>query len=406
MNKIAVAFGLALIVGGCGGKDAPEQQQQQAAAGPPQVGVVTVREEPVTLSNELPGRTNAYETSEVRPQVNGIVLARLFAEGDLVRAGQPLYRIDPAPYQAQVASARAALARARASIASTSALARRYGELVRINAISRQEAENATTGAQQARADVAAQQAALRSAQIDLARTTIRAPISGRIGRSTFTTGALVTAAQAEALTTIQRLDPIYVDIQQSSADVLRLRQQILAGDLSRGGSAARVRLKLEDGSTYPEEGQLKFTDVTVDPTTGSQVIRAVFPNRRGLLLPGMFVRATLVEGTRQNAIAVPQRAVSRDERGNPTVLVVGNDGKLQQRNLTAPRTVGDSWLVTAGLKPGDKVVVEGAMMLRPGAPVKAVPYRGDAPQGQAQGGQAQGGQAQGQQGQAQAQAK
>ncbi|MBB5709907.1 efflux RND transporter periplasmic adaptor subunit [Sphingomonas xinjiangensis] len=379
MKKLTAAFGMALILGGCGGNDAAEQQKAAAAAGPPQVGVITVQEAPVTLSTELPGRTAAYETSEVRPQVNGIILARLFEEGDMVRAGQPLYRIDPAPYQAQVASAQAALARSRAAIASTAALSRRYNELVRINAISRQEAENAVTGAQQARADVAAQQAALRTAQIDLARTTIRAPISGRIGRSTFTTGALVSASQTDPLTTIQRLDPIFVDIQQSSAEVLNLRQQLAQGELSRGSGAARVRLKLENGTTYPIEGTLKFTDVTVDPTTGSQIIRAVFSNPQGLLLPGMFARAQLPEGTKANAILVPQRAVSRDERGNATALVVGAGNKIEPRALKTDRTVGDNWLVTGGLKAGDKVIVEGAMMLRPGMPVQPKPWNPNA---------------------------
>lgn len=309
----------------------------------------------------------------------------------MVRQGQPLYRIDPAPYEAQVASARAALTRARAAIASSNALARRYGELVKINAISRQDFENATTQAQQAQADVAAQAAALRTAQIDLGRTTVKAPISGRIGRSTFTTGALVTAAQTSPLTVIQRLDPIYVDIQQSSADLLKLRQQILAGQVSRGGADARVRLMLEDGTPYGPEGTLKFADVTVDPATGSQTIRAIFPNPRGLLLPGMFVRAELVEGTRSNAILVPQRAVTRDEKGQPLVMVVGSDGKLQPRVLTAPRTVGQDWLVTAGLKPGDKVVVEGAQNLQPGTPVKAVPFTDQAKPAQGQPAQAQG---------------
>jgi membrane fusion protein (multidrug efflux system) len=330
------------------------------------------------------------------------VTARLFTEGDLVRAGQPLYRIDSQPYQAQVASARAAVARARAAIASSAALQRRYGELVKINAIARQDYENAVTTAAQAQADVAAQQAALRSAQIDLARTTIRAPISGRIGRSVTTTGALVSAAQTNPLTTIQRLDPIYVDVSQSSADLLKLRQQIAAGDLSRGGTAARVRLRLEDGSVYPIEGKLQFADVSVDPNTGTQTIRALFPNPKGLLLPGMYVRAELVEGTKSNAILVPQRAVTRDERGNPTALVVGADGKLQPRQLTAPRTIGENWLVTAGLNPGDKVVMEGAMMLRPGMPVKAVPYNPNAAPAQpgAPGGGANGQQGQGQQAQ------
>jgi membrane fusion protein (multidrug efflux system) len=367
MKKITPA--LALILTACGGG-----QPQQPPAGPPQVGFVVVRQQAVTLSTELPGRTSAFESSDVRPQVNGLILKRLFTEGDQVRAGQALYEIDPQPYEAQVASARAALTRARAAIASSAALARRYNELVRINAISRQDAENAVTSSQQAQADVAAQQAALRSAQIDLARTTIRAPISGRIGRSTYTTGALVSAAQADPLTTIQRLDPIFVDIQQSSADVLRLRQRLLAGDLSRGGGAARVRLKLEDGSAYPAEGVLKFTDVTVDPTTGSQIVRAQFANQGGLLLPGMYVRAALVEGTASNAILVPQAGVSRDEKGNPTVLVVGAQNKVEMRKVTAPRTVGASWLVTAGLKPGDKVIVEGAQNAPPGTAVKPVP--------------------------------
>ena len=375
-----------VLLAACGGK----QDQQQAPQGPPQVSVVAVQPQSVTLTTELPGRTNAYETSEVRPQVSGLVLSRLFVEGDQVSKGQALYRIDPQPYVAAVAQARASLGRAQASIASTAALQRRYGELVKINAIARQEYENSITGAGQARADVAAQQAALRTAQIDLGRTTIRAPISGRIGRSVVTTGALVSTGQADPLTTIQRLDPMYVDVPQSSADLLRLRRQIAEGSLSRGGQAARVRLKLEDGSTYPIEGTLQFADVSVDPTTGTQTIRAIFPNPRALLLPGMYVRAELVEGTQAQALVVPQRAVSRDEKGNPTVLVVGPDNKLQPRVITAPRTIGENWLVTSGLKAGDKVVVEGAMMLRPGAPVKAVPWNPNTKPKQPQGQQPQ----------------
>jgi len=387
-----LATPLALTLAGCGGGG----EEQQAPPPPPQVGVVTVQPQTVTLTTELPGRLNAFETSEVRPQVNGLVLERLFVEGDTVTKGQALYRIDPQPYQAAAASARANLTRARAAIASTAALSRRYGELVRINAISRQDFENSQTQASQAQADVAAQAAALRTAQIDLSRTTIRAPISGRIGRSTFTTGALVTAAQAEPLTTIQRLDPVYVDITQSSADLLKLRQQLLNGQLARGGGAARVRLKLEDGSTYPEEGTLQFADVSVDPSTGSQTIRAIFPNRRGLLLPGMYARAELVQGTQNNAMLVPQRGISRDEKGQPTVMVVGRDGKLAIRPVQSSRTIGANWLVTGGLAPGDQVVVEGAMMLRPGMPVKTYPFREGAKPPAGAGAPPAGGQAQG----------
>jgi membrane fusion protein (multidrug efflux system) len=385
--RFAPAALLILPLAACGGK----QQQQQAPQGPPQVSVVAVQPQAVTLTTVLPGRTNAYETSEVRPQVSGLVLARLFTEGDQVTKGQALYRVDPQPYVAAVAQARASLGRAQAAIASSSALQRRYGELVKINAIAKQDYENSITSAQQARADVAAQQAALRNAQIDLSRTTIRAPISGRIGRSVVTTGALVTSGQTTALTTIQRLDPVYVDVAQSSSDLLKLRRQIADGQLSRGGQAARVRLRLEDGSLYPIEGTLQFADVSVDPMTGTQTIRALFPNPRALLLPGMYVRAELVEGTQAQAITVPQRAVSRDEKGNPTVLVVGRDNKLAPRVIVAPRTIGENWLVTSGLTAGDRVVVEGAMMLRPGTPVKAVPWNPNAKPRQAGGAPAQG---------------
>ena len=371
------AAALLLALGGCGSSGGQSGQGGpggQAAPPPPPVGFIVVQQTPVSLTTTLPGRTAPFETSDVRPQVNGLIRARSFVEGDMVRAGQPLYRIDPAPYEAQVASARAAVARAQSTIASSGALARRYGELVKINAIARQEFENAQGSAAQARADVAAQQAALRSAQIDLARTTVRAPITGRIGRSLVTTGALVTSQQSNPLTTIQRLDPIYVDIQQSSADLLRLREQIMSGKISRDG-AARVRVRLETGNLYPIEGTLRFADVTVDPTTGSQTIRALIPNPKGLLLPGMFVRAELPEGVQANAMLVPQRAIGRDERGNPTVMVVGAGNKVEVRPITTSRTQGDNWIVTGGVKPGDRVIVEGAMMLRPGMPVTPKPF-------------------------------
>jgi membrane fusion protein (multidrug efflux system) len=352
----------------------PRPAPPQTPPPPSPVGVITVAEQPVTLSAELPGRTSAYETSDVRPQVDGIVRARLFTEGDYVRAGQPLYRIEPATYEAKVANARAALARAKASTIGAEGQVRRYAELLKRNFVSRQLYENAVSAAGEARADVQAQAAALRSAQIDLDRTVVRAPISGRIGRSLFTTGALVRAGQDQPLTTIQRLDPIYVDIQQSSADLLRLREQTLAGEVAK--DRAPVRLQLETGSMYPLTGTLSFADVTVDQETGSQTIRAVFPNPQHLLLPGMFVRGQLSQGIQSRGILVPQRAVSRNERGQPTVLVVGKNNMAELRVIQADRSVGDSWLVTGGLKPGEQVIVEAGPLLRPGVPVKPQPFR------------------------------
>jgi len=343
--------------------------------GPTPVGVLVVTEQPVTLSTELPGRTAPYETSEVRPQVDGIILARLFAEGDYVEAGQPLYRIDPVSYEAKVANARAAVARAQAATIGAEGQARRFAELRKRDFVSRQQYDDALSAAGTARADVTAQRAALRSAEIDLGRTTIRAPISGRIGRSVSTAGALVSAAQQDALTTIQRLDPIFVDIQQASADVLRLREQVLAGQVAK--DVAPVRLQLETGSLYPTVGTLRFADVTVDPATGSQTIRAVFANPQRLLLPGMFVRAQLGQGVQSRGILVPQRAVSRDERGRPTVLVVGAKDMAELRVIQADRTIGTNWLVTGGLKPGEKVIVDAGPLVRPGIPVKPQLTRG-----------------------------
>ena len=352
----------------------PRTEAPAAPPPPTPVGVIVVTQQPVTLTAELPGRTSPFETSDVRPQVDGIIRARLFTEGDFVHAGQPLYRIDPVTYEARAANARAALARAQASTIGAEGLARRYAELLKRNFVSRQNYDDALSAAGAARADVVAQRAALRSAEIDLARTTIRAPISGRIGRSVSTAGALVSAAQEAPLTTIQRLDPIYVDIQQSSADLLRLREQILAGEVAQ--DIAPVRLQLETGSMYPLVGTLRFADVSVDPATGSQTIRAIFSNPQRLLLPGMFVRAKLGQGIQTRGILVPQRAVSRDERGRPTVLVVGARNMAELRVLQADRTVGDSWLVTGGLKPGDKVIVDAGPLVRPGAPVQPQPSR------------------------------
>ena len=364
----SAAIVAALLLSACG-KQAPPPRPA------PQVGVITVQMQPVTLTTELPGRTSPFESSEVRPQVDGIITKRLFQEGETVHAGQVLYQIDPAPYAAAAANARAALTRAQANIASTSALAQRYGDLVKINAIARQDYENAVAAANQAKADVAAQKAALQSAEISLRRTAIKAPISGRIGASTFTVGALVTAAQAQPLTTIQRLDPIYVDINQSSVDLLKLRKQLLAGQVSRSGEAARVGLTLEDGSDYGREGKFQFSDVTVAQDTGTVTIRAIFPNPQGLLLPGMYVRAHLIEGTQAQGILAPQQAISRDEKGNPQAYVVGAGDKLEIRPLTVSRAIGNAWLVTSGLKPGDRLVMDGTMMLQPGMPVQPVAW-------------------------------
>jgi membrane fusion protein (multidrug efflux system) len=348
--------------------------------GPPEVAVVTVTAAPVELTTELPGRTAPYETSDVRPQVNGIIIGRPFTEGGNVRAGQVLYQIDPAPYRAALDQARALEANAEALLATARAKADRYGDLVKINAVSRQDYDDATASAKQAAANVLQQKAAVEAAAINLGYTRVTAPISGRAGRSAFTKGALVTSGQANALTTIQRLDPIYVDVTQSAAQVLRLRQAVQAGRLnSAGPSTARVRLNLEDGSTYPFEGRLQFTEVTVDQTTGSVALRALFPNPQGLLLPGLYVRAVVVDGIDPQGVLAPQTAVARDEKGRPTALVVGPTGHVQARVLTTSRTVRDQWLVTSGLAPGDRLIVEGLQYAKPGAPVRAVPARSGA---------------------------
>ncbi len=343
--------------------------------GPPTVGYVVVQAQPVTLDTELPGRTSPFVTSDVRPQVNGIIKSRLFVEGSNVRAGQVLYQIDPAPYQAAYDQAKAQLANAQAALTTAKLKADRYGDLVKINAISRQDYDDARAASGQAEATVAQQQAAVEAAKINLGYTKITAPISGRIGRSAFTAGALVTSGQTSALTTIQSLDPIYVDIPQSSADVLKLRRSLSSGQLDAAGpKTATVRLVLEDGTPYPEPGKLEFTDVTVDQTTGTVNLRAVFPNPSGVLLPGMYVRAVVDQGVAKSAILAPQQGVSHDEKGDPTALVVAADGTAQLRPLKADRAVGDKWLITDGLKPGDKLIVEGLLAVQPGSPVNAQP--------------------------------
>jgi membrane fusion protein (multidrug efflux system) len=371
-----VLVGAAPWLAGCSRHKAPPP------AGPPTVGVVTVQAQPVALETELPGRTSPVTSSDVRPQVNGIILKRLFEEGSQVRAGQVLYQIDPRTYQAAADQARGQLANAQASLTTNRLRAERYGELIKINAVSRQDYDDARAAAQQAQANVTQTRAAVRSAEINLGYTRVTAPVSGRIGRSTFTPGALVTANQTEPLATIQQLDPIYVDLSQSSAALLRLERSLAGGKLRSAGQAGpAVRLILEDGSTYPLAGRLQFTDVTVDPTSGTVNLRAVFPNPNRTLLPGMYVRAHITEGVSPQAILAPQRAVARDPKGGGTAYVVDAAGHAQLRNLTIVRAIGDSWLISAGLQPGDRLIVDGLQRVQAGAPVRPTPYRPTAAQ-------------------------
>ncbi|MCC6543937.1 MAG: efflux RND transporter periplasmic adaptor subunit [Nitrospirae bacterium] len=345
-------------------------------AGPPEVGVVTIRTQRVALTTELHGRTSAYLIAEVRPQVSGIIQKRLFTEGADVKAGDLLYQIAPATYQAFYDSAKAALARAEANLTPARLKAERYKELIALNVISQQDYDDAGAAFNQAEADVESARAAVESARINLSYTKVTAPISGRIGRSSVTDGALVTASQPAALATIQQLDTMYVDVTQSSTDLLRLKQSLASGALKSDGTArTRVKLLLEDGSVYPLPGTLKFSEVTVDQSTGSITLRAIFPNPKRTLLPGMFVRAVLEEGVNEHAILVPQRGVTRNPAGDAMVLVVGSEEKVEPRVIKVVRTVGDKWLVSEGLKAGDRVIVEGLQKARPGTPVKALAF-------------------------------
>ena len=340
---------------------------------PPEVAVLTVRAQPVVIVTELPGRTTAFRVAEVRPQVNGVILKRLFVEGSQVKAGQQLYQIDPAPFQASYESARAALARAEAAAISSRLLAQRYKPLSEARAVSRQDYDNAVASQDQAAADVASAKAALESARINLAYTKMFAPISGRTGRSSVTEGALVAANQTTALVVIQQLDPIYVDATQASTVLLHLQRAFADGQLKKVGDAqAEAKLILEDNSPYPVTGKLQFTEVTVDPGTGSVTLRAVFPNPQNTLLPGMFVRERLEEGQNEKGLLIPQRAVARNDRGEATVTVVGDDNKAAVRIIKTDRAIGDQWLVSDGVAPGDKVIVIGIQSVRPGGVVKA----------------------------------
>jgi membrane fusion protein, multidrug efflux system len=344
--------------------------------GAPEVAVMTIQPERVVLSTELPGRTSAHLVAEVRPQVSGIIRKRLFAEGADVKAGSVLYEIDPATYEAALAASKALLARSEANLVSLRNRVERYKELFAINAVSKQDLEDAVAALAQAEADIQANKASVQTAQINLAYTQVKAPITGRIGKSDVTVGALVTASQPTSLAVIQSLDPVYVDATQSSASLLQLKQGLAAGKISDSGrDRAKAKLLLEDGTPYPIDGTLKFSDVTVDPSTGSLILRMEFPNPKHTLLPGMYVRTIIQEGTIPSAILAPQQGVSRDPKGNPVALIVNGEGKVEPRMLTIDRAIGNKWLITQGLKQGDRLIVEGIQKVRPGVPVKAVAF-------------------------------
>lgn len=367
-----LAIGLSLA--GCGKK----KSAAPPPSGPPEAGIIVVKTEKASLTTVLSGRTVPHMTAEVRPQVSGIIKKRQFTEGSNVKAGQVLYQIDPAAYEAAYASARASQARTEASLVSVRLTEERYRDLVKIKAVSQQDYDNASAAMKQAEADLAFAKAAVETARINLAYTKIIAPISGRIGRSTVTDGALVTANQPAALATIQQLDSIYVDVTQTAADLLKLKQN-LANGVMKKSATAQIRLLLEDGTKYPQAGTLRFSEVTVDQSTGSVTLRAIFPNPDQTLLPGMFVRAVIEEGVIDNAILIPQRGVTRNPKGDAVVMTVGAEEKVEPRPIKVVRTVGDSWLVSDGLKVGDRVILEGLQKARPGTVVKAVPF-GSAP--------------------------
>ncbi len=370
VGAVAVVCAAALLVAGCGAKRAAGFSMADFH---PQVTVVTLRAQPVTLSRELPGRTTPYLIADVRPQVSGIVKRRLFTEGSLVHAGQPLYEIDDSLYRAQYDNAQAALQKAQANAVAAELAEKRAAELIKIDAISTQDNENAVSTARQAEADVAAARAALDSAAVNLAYARITAPITGRIGRSSVTAGALVTADQSTALATIQELNPIYVDVNQSSADWLQLKQEIDSGRIQSTGAGTPATIVLENGSVYPHQGRLQFTDITVDPTTGNFLLRVLVPNPEGLLLPGMYVRAVIDEGVLPNGVLAPQEGIEHDPRGNATALVVDAEGKVEQREVDITRAVGDQWLIDKGLTAGDRLIIAGIQKVQPGMPVQAI---------------------------------
>lgn len=367
--RLICAAAAAVALAACGQKPSAPPQQT------PEVGVFTVQPSAVPVVTELPGRTNAFLVAQVRARVDGIVQRREFTEGSEVKAGQRLYKIDPAPYQAALNSAKATLAKAQANLATTTAQANRYKVLVAANAVSKQDYDNAVAAQGQAQADVAAGKASVETAQINLGYTDVVAPISGRTGVSQVTPGAYVQASQATLMNTIQQLDPMYVDLTQSSLDGLKLRRDVQEGRLkTTGPGAAKVTLILEDGRPYSLPGKLQFSDVTVDQSTGSVTIRALFPNPNRVLLPGMFVRARIEEGVNEHAMLVPQIGVTHDQKGTPIALVVGPDNKVAPRTLVTAGMQGPDWIVDSGLQPGDRVIVQGTEKVHPGMQVKAVP--------------------------------
>jgi len=370
---VASILAVGLILSGCGKKTTGPQSIT------PEVAVVTIQPKRVVITTELAGRTSANLVAEVRPQVGGIIQKRLFTEGSDVKAGQALFQIDSVLYQAAFDNAKAALSRSEANLPAIQLRAERLKELLAVKAASQQDYDDASAALKQVQADIQYGKASVETARINLKYTSITAPISGRIGRSNVTEGTLVTAQQPTVLATIQRLDPMYVDVPQSTAEVLRLRRGLKEGHLDQSGAdQKKVQLIMEDSTAYPLAGTLQFRDVTVDPTTGSVILRIVFPNPQGILLPGMFVRAVVQEGVNKQAILIPQQAVSRDPKGNPLTLIVDDQNKVQLRMLTLDRAIGDQWLVSSGLARGEQVIMEGTQKVKPGAPVKAVPFEID----------------------------
>lgn len=367
---IAAACATALLAG-CS-KDA--SKNAPVARKPVQVGVVTIESQRLAINTELPGRTSALLTAEIRPQIGGIVRQRLFTEGALVKAGQVLYEIEPASYQAAYASTQASVRKAESTVAAAQIVARRSAELLKIDAVSQQVNDEAQATLQQSQADLGVARAAQDAARINLGYTRITAPISGRIGLSSVTPGALVTTSQTTALATVQQLDKLYVDVTQSSSELLRLKRDLAAGKLKRSGeNEARIKLLLEDGSAYPQEGRLTFAGVTVNQTTGAITLRGVVPNPDGLLMPGMYVRTVLEEGVDDAALLIPQRAVTRTPTGGATALLVGPDNKVERRTMVVDRAVGNQWQVTRGLKAGERVLIEGSQRVKPGDVVQPV---------------------------------